>query len=61
MKAFIFGVLVGWTACRFWWDETIEAADREAEDYERRVFTTPGVAESIRTAIAEFEEWKRTL
>jgi hypothetical protein len=27
--AFTAGVLFGWAACRAWWDETIEAADRE--------------------------------
>lgn len=31
MLKFLVGVAVGWTACRFWWDETIEAADREQE------------------------------
>lgn len=28
------GVCVGWALCRLWWNDTIEAADREVNHYE---------------------------
>ena len=34
MVKFVAGLVIGWAACRLWWDDTIEAADREVEPIE---------------------------
>lgn len=35
-EAFVFlaGVVAGWALCRQWWNDTIEAADRQSEELE---------------------------
>jgi len=60
MKAFICGVLVGWAACRFWWNETIESVDRDeyvdpeqpATPVEASVNLLATISEEVARAIA---------
>ena len=38
MKKILLGFALGWTACRFWWNDTIEAADRIYEEQDPHVW-----------------------